>query len=109
MLSNGQDFRKQFDFLRTCRISRIREFLYPYVVSCFKQNSEPTVHGFLEWKRTVKSQTYLALYEVEKVLGTSLILYLSSYKANNLETLTAAKNMFSRLSRCNEDEISNII
>jgi len=24
MLSNGQDFRKQFDFLRTCRISRIK-------------------------------------------------------------------------------------
>ena len=96
--SKGVDFRKTFDLLRQARSAKLRELLNPYVQECLDRNVQPNVAGFLSWtENTSLSENYKLILNIERVFGTSLILFLSSMRANNSQTLEASKKQFSSL------------
>ena len=104
MIKNGVDFRKSFDFLRSVRKAKLRELLYPFVIFCYKNKVFISVENFLRWvKDEVKSQTYLSILQIERYFGTSLLLYISSYKANNYKMMKIAKQCFSSLFHINNN------
>ena len=98
MVSKVTHFRKTFDVVRSMRQSRMREFVLPYVRWAKVNNFSVTVNDFYAWKEVhVRSATYLAVFDVERIYGTSLLLYISGMRSNNNAVLTSAKKVFSPL------------
>ena len=110
MIKQGVDFRKSFDFLRSCRKAKLRDFLYPFVIFCHKKKIVATVENFFRWKtEKVRSDTYKTIFELERFYGTSLILFLSSYKANNHKMMRIAKQCFSSLFHVNNNHFYSLL
>lgn len=104
MIEKQTDFRKGMDFIWTARKAKLREIVTPFVKYCKVQNIATNVNNFLLWKKNfVKDKNYISTYEIEKIFGTSLILYLSSMRSNNYDLLRIAKNSFSRLFHVNNN------
>ena len=60
------------------------------------------VASFLLWKKFfVKSRTYNAIYEIERIYGTSFLIFHASLRANNFKVANIAKKMFSSLFHIN--------
>ena len=96
------DFRKSLDTYRTAREAKLREFVTPYVKYARENNLDINVASFLLWKKFfVKSQTYEALFQIEKYYGTSFLLFHSSLRANNFKLVKTAKKIFSSLFHIN--------
>ena len=49
----------------------------------------------------MKSETYKAVFEIEKIFGTSFLLFHSALRANNFKLATIAKRLFSPLLHVN--------
>ena len=99
------DYRKSMDTRRTVRQAKMREFVTPYVKHALetKQNiNDINVESFLRWKTCfVKSETYKAVFEIEKIFGTSFLLFHSALRANNFKLASIAKRLFSPLLHVN--------
>ena len=110
MIEKGTDFRKCMDFIISARRAKIREMLSPFVKYCKNEKVVPTVNNFLRWvKEKVKSKTFKSAMNIEHIFGTALLLFRSSYRANNLKVLTACKNIFSRLFHINNNSMYMIL
>ena len=95
---NVTNFRQSFDLLRQARSANIREMLYPYIQHCLTENLEIDAEGFLTWKEEhSRSENYNLIFEIEKYFVTSLLMMLSSLRANNESVLQTSKRMFSPL------------
>ena len=104
MIEKQTDFRKGMDFIRTVRKAKLREFLTPVAKYCKAENIVPLVEHFLLWKEHfVEDETYLAQFNIEKVFGTSLLMYLASMRSNNYEYLRVSKKSFSSLFHINNN------
>ena len=104
MIEKGQDFRKSLDFIISARRAKIRELLSPFVKDANSQKIVPTIPNFKRWvKEVVNSKTYESVLNIEHVYGTALVGFRSSYRANNLRTLNACKNVFSSLFHINHN------
>ena len=104
MIEKQTDFRKGMDFIRTVRKAKLREFLTPVAKYCKAENIVPLVEHFLLWKEHyVEDETYLAQFNIEKVFGTSLLMYLASMRSNNYEYLRISKKSFSSLFHINNN------
>ena len=104
MVEKGQDFRKSLDFIITARKAKIRELLSPFVKYANAQKIVPTIPNFKRWvKEVVNSKTYQNVFNIEHKYGTPLVLFRSSYRANNLRILNACKNIFSSLFHINHN------
>ncbi len=110
MIEKGTDFRKSMDFIMSARKAKLREMLYPFVKYCKTENVVTTVSNFLRWvKEKVKSKTFLSAMNIEHIFGTSLLLFRSSYRANNLKVLRACKSIFSRLFHINNNTMYMVL
>ena len=80
--------------------------LYPYVKECIQLQQSASVEGFIKWKdEKVHSPTFLSAYNIERNFGTSLLLFQSSYRANNLKLLKVAQRQFSSLFHINNNSM----
>ena len=96
------DFRKSLDTYRTVRKAKLREFVTPFIKYAKENDLAINVDSFLLWKKWfVKCKTYQALFEIERVFGTSFILYHASLRANNFKLVNIAKKVFSSLFHIN--------
>ena len=96
------DFRKSLDTVKTVRKAKVREFVTPFVRYARDKNLDINVPSFLLWKQfLVKSETYKALYEIERIYGTSFLLFHASLRANNFKLANIAKKTFSSLFHIN--------
>ena len=78
------------------------EISTPFVRYALDKKIELTVENFEQWmKDIVKSETFMNIYQLEKIYGTALILYYSSMRANNIEMLSVAKRAISPLFHIN--------
>ena len=110
MIEKGTDFRKCMDFIITARKAKLREMLSPYVKYCKKEKIAPTVNNFLRWvNEKVKSKTFKNSLNIEHIFGTALLLFRSSYRANNVQVLKACKSIFSRLFHINNNSMYMIL
>ena len=102
MVSKVTNFRKVWDVVRSVRLSRMREMVLAYV-KWGKLNHFPlSVKDYYAWKDVyVKSETFNAVFELEKWYGTSLILYISAMRSNNDNVLQSAKKVISPLLHLN--------
>ena len=96
------DFRKSLDTYRTVRKAKLREFVTPFIKYAKENNLEINLDSFLLWKKWfVKCKTYLTLFEIERVFGTSFILFHAALHANNFNLANIAKKVFSSLFHIN--------
>ena len=96
------DFRKSLDTYRIARSAKLRELVTLYVKYARENNVELSVSAFLMWKKFfVKSKIYNATFEIEKVFGTSFLLFHASLRANNFKLAKIAKKKFSSLFHIN--------
>ena len=96
------DYRKSLDTCKTARKAKVREFVTPFVRYARDKNLDINVASFLLWKKfLVKSETYKALYEIERIYGTSFLLFHASVRANNFKLANIAKKTFSSLFHIN--------
>ena len=110
MVEKVTSFRKVFDTVRANYQAKLQELVYPFVRWAMNVNAELNFSNFLEWKdRHVKSETWLSVYMIEKVYGTSLLLYISGMRSNNLQVLNSAKTVFSPLFAINNNPNYHII
>ena len=66
------DFRKSLDTYRIVRSAKLREIVNPFVRYARENGLDINVASFLLWKKFfVKSRTYNAIYEIERIYGTS--------------------------------------
>ena len=106
----GTDFRKSMDFIICARKAKIRELLAPFVKYAKSEKIPITVNNYQRWmKENVTSKTYLSTLNIERIFGTAVLLFRSSYRANNLRVLTAAKNVFSSLFHINRNSMYLIL
>ena len=110
MVSKVTNIRKVTDVLRSIRIAKLRELVLPYVKFALQHKFQPNIEDFFKWKEVyVKSKTYNTVYELERVFGTSLLLYISAMRSNNNKILTSAKRVFSPLLHVNNNPNYSII
>ena len=110
MIEKGTDFRKHMDFIMSTRKAKIRELVTPFVKYAKTEKIAITTQNFQRWiKENVKSKTYLSVLNIERIFGTCVLLFRSSYRANNLRVLTAAKNIFSSLFHINNNSMYLIL
>ena len=97
------DFRKSLDTYRIMRSAKLREFVTPFVKYSKENNLDVNVPSFLLWKRFfVKSKIYNTMFEIEKIYGTSFLLFHASLRANNYKIAKIAKKRFSSLFHINQ-------
>ena len=102
MIEKGTEFRKCFDVLRTSHEAKLRELAYPFVKWANKTNVDISLDSYHLWfKHYVKSPTYKLTYEIEKNYSQSLLLFLSSMRANNPTVYSASKKTFGPLLHIN--------
>ena len=109
MIEKQTDFRKGLDFVRTARKAKLRELVTPFVKFCKAENVKPLVDHFILWKKNfVEDETYLVQYNIERIFGTSLLLYVSSMRANNYKLLKDFKeNVFNFISHQQSSELQS--
>ena len=56
-----------------------------------------------------KSENYEVTFDIERIFGTSLFMYLSAMRSNNLKLLDVAKNCFASLFHVNNNSNYSII
>ena len=96
------DYRKSMDTCKTVRTAKVRELATPFVKYAKENNLDINVDSFLLWKKfLVESKTYEALFQIERVYGTSLLLFHASLRANNFKLVKIAKKAFSPLFHIN--------
>ena len=102
LIEKGTDFRKTLDVIRTSREAKLREICHPFVIWAKKKNIEISLDAFHLWFRNyVKSPSFKLCYEIEKTYGTSLLVLLSSMRANNPTYYKASKKVFAPLLHIN--------
>ena len=100
MIEKVTQLRKSLDIMDQIRISKLQELASPFVKYALDKNIQASVDHFLLWKdKFVTSETYHSVYNIEKVYGTALHLYISAMRSNNHEVLIAAQIIFSPLFR----------
>ena len=110
MVSNVTNLRKVTDVLRSIRSAKLREFVLQYVRFALLNNFKPNIQDFYQWKEVyVKSETFNTVFELERVFGTSLLLYIAAMRSNNNKILTSAKKVFSPLLHVNNNPNYSII
>ena len=96
------DFRKSKDTCRTARTAKLRELVTPYVKYSKSNNLEINVKAYLLWKKFfVSCKVYESIFQIEKVYGTSFLLFHSAIRANNFKIANIAKKLFSPLFHVN--------
>ena len=110
MVSKVTNLRKVTDVIRSIRIAKLRELVLPYVKFALTNNFQPSIQDFYKWKEVmVKSKTFETVFQLEKVYGTALLLYISAMRSNNNKILTSAKKVFSPLLHVNNNPNYSII
>ena len=96
------DFRKSLDTYRTVRGAKLRELVTPFVKYAKDNDLEINVDSYLLWKKFfVNSNMYEVIFQIERVYGTSLLLFHASLRANNFNLVNIAKKSFSSLFHIN--------
>ena len=68
------------------------------------------MNNFERWvHEKVQSKKFLSSLNIEHTFGTALLLFRSSYRANNVKVLKACKNIFSRLFHINNNSMYMIL
>ena len=104
MVEKVTDFRNAMSIIRQMYYATLREMALPWVKYSNENNLELSETNFNTWRSNcVQSETYNAVYEIQKNYGTSIILFYSGMRSNNYQVMSAANQVFSPLLHLNNN------